>query len=830
MFPSTPWISLAWRCRRAVLPILALSIPMTFGYSIPPKEESASASSSAPAPQVTLAAGPREPPRQANKPIFHNLFAIGFMEDAPGESGLKGKWLVGDLDGLKVVAEVGGRYRAALMPDSPVEVTALAVRPLLSSPENPFLAVFAARCAGARFELWAIGLNGKLRRLCPENPGDPSSSASSASSASASASLAIPTSFGFVPALVLRGDGSVLVLDSGRRQVCRVSRTGHQTTLVRIRPYGPLDFQAPEWRGMDWNRFYMMGMTWDPGTGNVFVADGHCIRQISPAGVVETLLGVFETKGDDDQADPVPRGLPCLSSPGALSFAHGALYLAGQGQHVVRRFQLATRELRTLAGGPEVLDMGRCEALAIKSDGSLFAAWSQTIRQLPDLAAAANPAGALLNAAAAAGPSQGAGDGGGSFWPALLADPGRYDPDRFRQQLLACTDPAHLNELYAGDHPDLQGATPLLRLLELGDEANALALIDRLRRQDQGGWNAAFTGGTFAGVNVFLYAMVNHCLAVAHRLSLIPDIDSASRSAFTEFGLRARPNVVPSMLYPVADGDRELAHWIILDNGQNPDFFNFQFYYNPATRFNINGLLAMLYLEAIQQGQRPDPLLRDMLDTITLATRPRPVPGKAARATAAVPPVATAEVSSQAEPKADEGAVPRPPPLDPAGVRHAHSGLSGHREASADLLKKMKAVLKKECQIERLQANLQKLKTVHDQLQRLGRDRAPEIAALLANQDARADSLQEELDHAAALARTLKQLAWYVDGMCTEVRERKAQMPGWDLFLLEHHLKKWLPVMVSEFQLMFKELHERQEEAQAQVARFNQLLIAGIRP
>ncbi len=84
--------------------------------------------------------------------------------------------------------------------------------------------------------------------------------------------------------------------------------------------------------------------------GTLYVADtaNHLIRRITPAGAVTTLAGTAGLPGSTDATGATAR----FKSPTAIALdsASGVLYIADTGNHVIRRLDIATRAVTTLAG------------------------------------------------------------------------------------------------------------------------------------------------------------------------------------------------------------------------------------------------------------------------------------------------------------------------------------------------------------------------------------------------------------------------------------------------------------------------------------------------
>ena len=84
--------------------------------------------------------------------------------------------------------------------------------------------------------------------------------------------------------------------------------------------------------------------------GTLYLADtaNHLIRKITPSGVVTTLAGTAGLSGSSDATGASAR----FKSPTAIAHdsAAGVLYIADTGNHTIRRLDLASRAVTTLAG------------------------------------------------------------------------------------------------------------------------------------------------------------------------------------------------------------------------------------------------------------------------------------------------------------------------------------------------------------------------------------------------------------------------------------------------------------------------------------------------
>lgn len=113
----------------------------------------------------------------------------------------------------------------------------------------------------------------------------------------------------------------------------------------------------------------LRGVAWADGI--LYAADGPTVRQIDlRIGDVTTLIGKLGGPGGFREIsaapaeavldDPTARaaGTDCLREPWGLQVHDGRLYLADRGNHAVGEFHLANRSLRTLMGGPDLVDRG----------------------------------------------------------------------------------------------------------------------------------------------------------------------------------------------------------------------------------------------------------------------------------------------------------------------------------------------------------------------------------------------------------------------------------------------------------------------------------------
>ncbi|MEZ4241099.1 MAG: hypothetical protein R3F59_34060 [Myxococcota bacterium] len=133
------------------------------------------------------------------------------------------------------------------------------------------------------------------------------------------------------------------------------------------------------------------GMALGPD-GTLYFADSgnHCIRQVSPDGIIDTVAG-DGTPGFVDGPADVAR----FDQPMDLAVADGALYVVESANSALRRIDLATREVTTLAGtgtqgtagdgGPGVdAQLNAPRGVGVGPDGAVYVADSgnHAIRRL----------------------------------------------------------------------------------------------------------------------------------------------------------------------------------------------------------------------------------------------------------------------------------------------------------------------------------------------------------------------------------------------------------------------------------------------------------------
>ena len=151
--------------------------------------------------------------------------------------------------------------------------------------------------------------------------------------------------------LVMDCDGAVFVADQGNQVLRRISREGQVTTLAGAPGVaGSQDGPGPSARFS-----HLVGLT-ECADGNLYVVDGHALRRVTKQGEVVTVLGTPSQPGflDDWQAGTAAlAGVPCLRGPSGLCAAWKRLWIADQGNHAVREYDISAGTLKTLVGDPQ---------------------------------------------------------------------------------------------------------------------------------------------------------------------------------------------------------------------------------------------------------------------------------------------------------------------------------------------------------------------------------------------------------------------------------------------------------------------------------------------
>jgi sugar lactone lactonase YvrE len=164
--------------------------------------------------------------------------------------------------------------------------------------------------------------------------------------------------------------------------------------------------------------------------GDLYVADSgnHCIRKVKPNGTVSTVAGKLGSANDvttnygTANYTIVPAaldgkgGAARFNAPSGIAFAGDCLYVSDTGNHTVRRIDLKTSQVTTLAGKPGewgAVDGAGTTALfnspmglCLGTDGSLYIADSQnhTIRCVTPLGVVTTYSGAATEQGIKTGP------------------------------------------------------------------------------------------------------------------------------------------------------------------------------------------------------------------------------------------------------------------------------------------------------------------------------------------------------------------------------------------------------------------------------------------
>jgi sugar lactone lactonase YvrE len=149
----------------------------------------------------------------------------------------------------------------------------------------------------------------------------------------------------FPEGVVAAANGDIYFADVANHRVRRIDvATGVVTTIAGT---GQKGFSGDGGPAID-ARLHSPGRVWPEQSGHVLIADilNARIRRIDPAtGTIETVAG----SGDLGDGGPATDAL--LSVPGDLVYADRNLYVADYGTQRVRRIDLRTGEISTVAGG-----------------------------------------------------------------------------------------------------------------------------------------------------------------------------------------------------------------------------------------------------------------------------------------------------------------------------------------------------------------------------------------------------------------------------------------------------------------------------------------------
>jgi DNA-binding CsgD family transcriptional regulator/sugar lactone lactonase YvrE len=172
------------------------------------------------------------------------------------------------------------------------------------------------------------------------------------------AQLNLPT------ALALRPDGTLYVVDSRNYVIRSVARDGTVKTVFGTGSLGSAGDGGPPLAS---SMSQSTGIAFSPD-GSLYIADtgNHRIRAVDHGGIVVNVAG-DGAEGFAGDGGPATRAR--LSSPSAIAFADGVLYIADNGNARVRA--VAPSGTITTVAGPEQ-GLVRPTALAVHPDGTLY--------------------------------------------------------------------------------------------------------------------------------------------------------------------------------------------------------------------------------------------------------------------------------------------------------------------------------------------------------------------------------------------------------------------------------------------------------------------------
>ena len=179
------------------------------------------------------------------------------------------------------------------------------------------------------------------------------------------------------------------------------------------------------------------------GQGHLYLADLNGIRAIDlGTGIITTLAGSATQVGTDDG----PGALARFNQPSGLAYLAGSLYLTDTENHLIRRIDVATGLVTTVAGQEHAgttdgigsaAGFDEPEGIALDPDGNLYIADTdnQTIRRMaPDSAEVTTMAGVPQNG----GTTDGVGAAALFYGPRAVADDGSgslYVADTYNQSI-----------------------------------------------------------------------------------------------------------------------------------------------------------------------------------------------------------------------------------------------------------------------------------------------------------------------------------------------------------------------------------------------------------
>ncbi|MCX6954222.1 MAG: hypothetical protein NTV51_18890, partial [Verrucomicrobia bacterium] len=144
--------------------------------------------------------------------------------------------------------------------------------------------------------------------------------------------------------IALDASGNLYVADRGNHSIRKVTPAGVVTTLAGLTGTAG----ATDGKGAAARFSSPSGVAVD-ATGNVWVSDtlNHAVRRIAADGTVTTIAGTLGAAGPTDDVGPAAR----FSQPLGLAFdPGGALIVADSANHTIRRIDVATAAVTTVAG------------------------------------------------------------------------------------------------------------------------------------------------------------------------------------------------------------------------------------------------------------------------------------------------------------------------------------------------------------------------------------------------------------------------------------------------------------------------------------------------
>jgi sugar lactone lactonase YvrE len=140
-------------------------------------------------------------------------------------------------------------------------------------------------------------------------------------------------------------DGNVYVTDTSNYTIRKVTPAGVVTTLAGLAGFsGSVDGTANDARFNN-----LSGVAVD-SIGNIYVADNHTIRKITPTGVVTTLAGLAGSPGSADDMGSAAR----FNNPSGVAVdSAGNVYVADSVNNTIRKVT-AVGMVTTLAGNPTI--------------------------------------------------------------------------------------------------------------------------------------------------------------------------------------------------------------------------------------------------------------------------------------------------------------------------------------------------------------------------------------------------------------------------------------------------------------------------------------------